>query len=252
MFEHSRRAFIRIGALAATGPLIGRLIPVSAFEASAASTEDLFVTMRARLIPCLPSGIALGEHARQVTLAWAQPRMSLLPRARVALHDSMRDLMEQVGPSEDIGWRERPSSPLAWQVHLMYVSWTLGDLNRARLSLAEQDVFSALDNDPAISVRGQLYNAALRQRLAALASSLNVAVDVRLPAIVRLDHPHAWLWTNSQPGWDAVETAGLAISKHLAKEFIPIFKSLANDPRRAIRNLHATAAMAALNGAAAR
>lgn len=246
MLEHSRRTFIQLGTLATAGPLVGRLIPTSLVEASTRSTQDLFVTVRARLIPVLSSGAVMGEYARMAHLAWAQPRFSILPRTRVAAHDCLRELMEDVPPSQEIGLREPPISSLIWYVQLFYVSWTLRDFDRARLADAERVLFRTMDDDPNVSSKGAVYNSTARRRLAGLASALGLAVDVRLPCVVRLDQPHLWGWSSNRPDLNNLVGSGDVIAAHLSKTFVPRLEALVRSPRQWTRRIHIAAAMANL------
>jgi hypothetical protein len=248
MFGQTRRTFIRLGALAAAGPLVGKWIPVSSplKAAPAGVAQNAFVTMRARLIPCLSGGLTLGQYAQVVSLGWTDSQRSLRARARIAMHDVLREVMEQVPPTEDISEREPPFSTLAWHAELIYVTWELGGVDRDRLVAVERKVFTALDNDTSVALEGRKYNTALRQSLDALASEWGISVSVSLPAIVRLDRPTSWLWSSSNPALNEPASAGI-IAGQLSDKFLPRLEALVRHPDQLLtRSLHRAAAMAKL------
>src|SRR5207247_8702059 len=92
MFEHSRRTFIRLGALVAASPLVGKWISVPLAAGAGDAAARPLVTIRARLVPVSSdalfaeygSGVVFGEYAQTVSLAWSQSGRALLPAAFAA------------------------------------------------------------------------------------------------------------------------------------------------------------------------
>jgi hypothetical protein len=244
MFEQSRRTFLRLGALAAAGPLVGKCIPVSALEAFEQASENAFVTIRARLTPCAWSGVTFAEHARLVSLAWAQPRQSLLPRARVAAHDVFREVMEEVPTTAEIAVRARQSSKLAWYLQLVYVTWAGGAADVERLANAERAVFASMNADNPL--KGDVYNTVLRERLTGVSRQIGIPVTARFPCVFRLDHPKSWLWSSTLPGANDPAVFGEVAAAHLSSAFLPRFEALLGNPYHWTRRAHLAAAMARL------